>query len=141
MRGKNVILVTMLFMVAVSICGMAYGQGGPVLLGTHSPAMVYSPLTKSFMSVCQVYQGYFLNGTYIDPWGNTRGGFTPAWNSGVDDEWANPAITYDTVNERSLTVWTGHGHTMTCMGNKIRMIFLQTHSSSRMPLGLRLIPW
>ena len=107
MRSKNVILVTMLFMVAVSICGMAYGQGGPVLLGTHSPAMVYSPLTKSFMSVCQVYQGYFLNGTYIDPWGNTRGGFTPAWNSGVDDEWANPAIAYDTVNERSLTVWTG----------------------------------
>ena len=107
MRGKNVIFMTILFMMGFLLCGMAYGQGGPVLLGAHSPALVYSPPTKSFMSVCQLYQGYFLNGTYIDPWGNTRGGFTPAWNSGVDDEWTNPAIAYDTVNDRSLTVWTG----------------------------------
>ena len=35
------------------------------------------------------------------------GGFTPAWNSGVDDERAKPAIAYDAVNNSSLTVWTG----------------------------------
>jgi hypothetical protein len=107
MRGRNVILMTVLFLVSLSICGMAYGQGGPFLLGAHSPAMVYSPPTKLFMSVCQVYQWYNLYGNYIDPWGNTRGGFTPAWGSSIDDERAKPVIAYDTVNERSLTVWTG----------------------------------
>ena len=29
MRGKNVILMTILFMMGVLLCGMAYGQGGP----------------------------------------------------------------------------------------------------------------
>lgn len=109
MRGRNVILMTVLFLVSLSVCGMAYGQGGPVLLGAHSPALAYSSRTQSYISVFQIYQSYFLYSHCLNLWGTTgsycSGDFFGKYTT--DDDHAKPAIAYDSVNGRFLVAWTG----------------------------------
>ena len=106
MRGKNVILMTVLFMMTVLACGTAYGQAGPFLLGSHSPALAYSPQTQMYRSVFQMYQSYFLQGMCINQWGTTTGGCGLGLNT-IGDDHAKPAIAYDSANDRFLMAWTG----------------------------------
>lgn len=103
MRGKGVILVTVIFVLAILTSGIANAQ--IVQFGDHAPALAYSPLSKTYWSVYQTYGMPFLLDKRIDPWGSSHDGWGMMYSFG-DDQHAKPALACDTVNDRFLAVWT-----------------------------------
>ena len=103
MRGKSVILVTEVLLLAMLACGTAYGE---LWIGDHWPTVAYDPLAQNYLTVYQTYGQPFPTTRLINAWGTTReiGDILYPWWS---DEYSRPSIALDTANGKFFMAWTG----------------------------------
>lgn len=107
MKVKDVILVTALFMMAISICNTTYGQA--VWIGEHSPTVAYNPVTHAYLGIHQSYTEQWNPwGRFIDPWGGIQGIVGLAgmrWECA--DDHCKPSLAYNKLNNNFFAAWTG----------------------------------
>ena len=106
MKVKDVILVTALFMMAISICNTTYGQA--VWIGEHSPTVAYNPVTHAYLGIHQSYTEQWNPwGRFIDPWGGIQGIVGLAgmrWECA--DDHCKPSLAYNKLNNNFFAAWS-----------------------------------